>query len=53
MSRPARGDQHESDRLAVLARAGGGDQAALPRLRALLDETQLWPQLGTWPPTLS
>jgi hypothetical protein len=31
---------------AVLARAGGGDQAALPRLRALLDETQLWRQLG-------
>jgi hypothetical protein len=30
----------------VLARAGGGDQAALPRLRALLDETQLWRQLG-------
>jgi hypothetical protein len=31
---------------AVLARAGGGDQAALPRLRALLDQTQLWRQLG-------
>src|SRR6516225_10415708 len=31
---------------AVLARAGGGDPAALPRLRALLDETQLWRQLG-------
>jgi hypothetical protein len=31
---------------AVLARAGAGDQAALPRLRALLDETQLWRQLG-------
>jgi hypothetical protein len=30
----------------VLARAGGGDQAALPRLRAVLDETQLWRQLG-------
>jgi hypothetical protein len=31
---------------AVLARAGGGDQAALPRLRALLDETGLWERLG-------
>jgi hypothetical protein len=31
---------------AVLARAGGGDQAALPRLRALLDETGLWRRLG-------
>ena len=31
---------------ALLTRAGGGDQAALPRLRALLDETQLWRQLG-------
>ena len=31
---------------AVLARAGAGDQSALPRLRALLDETQLWRQLG-------
>jgi hypothetical protein len=31
---------------AVLARAGGGDQAALPRLRALLDETGLWRQLA-------
>jgi hypothetical protein len=30
----------------VLARAGAGDQAALPRLRALLDETGLWRQLG-------
>jgi hypothetical protein len=31
---------------AVLARAGRGDQAALPRLRALLDETGLWRRLG-------
>jgi hypothetical protein len=31
---------------AVLARAGGGDQAALPKLRALLDETEMWRQLG-------
>ena len=31
---------------AVLARAGGGDQAALPRLRALLDETAMWRRLG-------
>ena len=31
---------------AVLARAGGGDQAALPRLRALLDETEMWRRLG-------
>jgi hypothetical protein len=31
---------------AVLARAGGGDRSALPRLRALLDETELWRQLG-------
>jgi hypothetical protein len=31
---------------AVLARAGGGDQSALPRLRALLDETGLWERLG-------
>jgi hypothetical protein len=31
---------------AVLARAGGGDQAALPRLRALLDATGLWQRLG-------
>jgi hypothetical protein len=31
---------------AVLARAGGGDRDALPRLRALLDETGLWRRLG-------
>ena len=31
---------------AVLTRAGGGDQAALPRLRALLDETEMWRRLG-------
>ena len=31
---------------AVLARASGGDQSALPRLRALLDETGLWRRLG-------
>jgi hypothetical protein len=31
---------------AVLSRVGGGDHAALPRLRALLDQTQLWRQLG-------
>jgi hypothetical protein len=31
---------------AVLARASGGDQAALPRLRALLDQTGLWRRLG-------
>jgi hypothetical protein len=31
---------------ALLTRAGGGDQAALPRLRALLDETAMWRRLG-------
>jgi hypothetical protein len=38
---------HELDAIrALLTRAGGGDQAALSRLRALLDETELWRQLG-------
>jgi hypothetical protein len=38
---------HDLDEIrALLARAGGGDQAALPRLRALLDETEMWRRLG-------